>query len=76
VADGLIDLEVTAAESATIRCVVRVGGKLGSRKNVNVPGVRARLPAVTERDVEHLLKADARHRVEVEGADAAGTTRD
>ncbi len=50
VADGLIDLEVERVEGPEIYCVVRSGGTLGSRKNVNVPGVRTSLPAVTEKD--------------------------
>ena len=57
IADGLIDLEVTDVEAGQARCVVRSGGELGSHKNVNVPGVRTRLPAVTERDAEHLAFA-------------------
>jgi pyruvate kinase len=54
IADGIIDLEVTAVDDGRVRCVVRSGGELGSHKNVNVPGVPTRLPAVTERDAEHL----------------------
>ena len=54
IADGLIDLEVTSVAAGTATCVVRSGGELGSHKNVNVPGVRTSLPAVTERDAEHL----------------------
>ena len=57
IADGLIDLEVTAVEAGRVRCVVRSGGELGPHKNVNVPGVRTRLPAVTERDERHLAFA-------------------
>ncbi len=54
IADGLIDLEVTDVGTGRAACAVRSGGELGSHKNVNVPGVRTRLPAVTERDAEHL----------------------
>jgi pyruvate kinase len=57
IADGLIDLEVTTAEGGRAHCVVRSGGELGSHKNVNVPGVPTKLPAVTERDAEHLAFA-------------------
>ena len=57
IADGLIDLEVTAVDGDRARCVVRSGGELGSHKNVNVPGVPTKLPAVTERDAEHLAFA-------------------
>jgi pyruvate kinase len=49
-ADGLIDLEVISVEGTEVHCVVRSGGTLGSRKNVNIPGVRVSLPAITEKD--------------------------
>ena len=54
IADGLIDLEVLSAKGSDTRCVVRTGGTLGSHKNVNIPGIRSRLPAVTEKDAANL----------------------
>lgn len=51
VADGLVDLEILEIDGDEIKCVVQNGGVLGSRKNVNVPGVKTQLPAVTEKDV-------------------------
>ena len=54
IADGLIDLEVSSVRDRETRCVVRTGGTLGSHKNVNIIGVKSRLPAVTEKDVENL----------------------
>lgn len=51
VADGLIRLEVSDVRDNRIHCIVRSGGTVGSRKNVNVPGVKTSLPAVTEKDV-------------------------
>ena len=51
VADGLIRLEVNDVRDNRIHCIVRSGGTVGSRKNVNVPGVKTSLPAVTEKDV-------------------------
>jgi len=51
IADGLIDLEVEETRDNRIHCVVRNGGTIGSRKNVNVPGVKTSLPAVTEKDI-------------------------
>jgi pyruvate kinase len=54
IADGLIDLEVTGVEGTVTRCVVRTGGELGSHKNVNVIGIKSRLPAVTEKDVANI----------------------
>ena len=51
IADGLIDLEVVTTDGKTeIQTIVRNGGTLGSKKNVNVPGVRTRLPAITDKD--------------------------
>lgn len=50
IADGLIDLEVIEVAGTEVHCVVRSGGTLGSRKNVNIPGVRVSLPALTEKD--------------------------
>jgi pyruvate kinase len=54
IADGLIDLEVLEVRDRRTRCVVRTGGQLGAHKNVNLIGIRSRLPAVTEKDVENL----------------------
>jgi pyruvate kinase len=54
IADGLVDLEVIKSGLTEIQCVVRNGGIIGSRKNVNVPGVRTGLPAVTEKDIEDI----------------------
>ncbi len=50
VADGLMDLEVERVDGNEIHCRVVSGGMLGSRKNVNVPGVRTSLPAMTDKD--------------------------
>ena len=50
IADGLLDLEVIAIEGRLTRCVVRSGGQLGSRKNVNIVGIKSRLPAITDKD--------------------------
>lgn len=55
VADGLIDLEVLESGGTDITCVVRNGGTIGSRKNVNVPGVRTALPGMTEKDRADIL---------------------
>lgn len=51
VADGLINLEITDVRDNRIHCVVQSGGTIGSRKNVNIPGVKTSLPAVTEKDI-------------------------
>lgn len=54
IADGLVDLEVTAVEGRLTRCVVRSGGAISSHKNVNLVGIKTRLPAVTEKDVTNI----------------------
>ncbi len=54
IADGLIDLEVTDIRDNRIHCIVRNGGPVGSRKNVNVPGVKTSLPAITEKDADDI----------------------
>lgn len=54
IADGLVDLEVVHTGDTEIQCIVRNGGIIGSRKNVNVPGVRTGLPAVTEKDIKDI----------------------
>lgn len=50
IADGLIDLEVIDIQGEVVRARVITGGLLGSRKNVNVPGIRTSLPALGEQD--------------------------
>jgi pyruvate kinase len=54
IADGLIDLEVIEVRGRDTRCIVRSGGTLSSHKNVNIIGIKSRLPAVTQKDVENL----------------------
>lgn len=55
--DGILELLVTAVEGNQLRCQVQNDGELGSRKSVNIPGVRIRLASVTERDHEFILHA-------------------
>lgn len=55
IADGLIDLEVIESDGTNIKCNILAGGSIGSRKNVNVPGVKTKLPAVTDKDQADIL---------------------
>lgn len=48
--DGLIELEVQEVKGTDIICTVINGGELGMRKGVNVPNVKIKLPALTEKD--------------------------
>jgi pyruvate kinase len=54
IADGLIDLEVTEIRGEEILTRAASGGEIGSRKNVNVPGVRTSLPALAEQDYDDI----------------------
>ncbi len=55
IADGLVGLDVLAVEGRIIRCQVINGGTLDSRKNVNIVGVRTRLPALSDKDKGDIL---------------------
>ena len=50
--DGLIELRVEEVEGEDIHCTVVVGGKLRSRKGLNIPGIDLGISAFTARDRE------------------------
>ena len=59
--NGMINLEVLAKEEFRLRCRVLDGGPLGSRKHVNLPGIRVNLPSITDkdrRDIEFAVDQD------------------
>ncbi len=53
--DGLIELIVKEVSGSEIVCQVVNGGELGGQKGVNVPGVKIKLPALTEKDKEDIV---------------------
>ncbi len=53
--DGILHLRVKKVEGTEIYCTVVNGGVLGSRKNVNVPGVHIKLSDITEKDKSDIL---------------------
>lgn len=55
--DGEIELKVESKDSDALYCRILNDGVLGSRKSVNVPGVRINLPSLTERDRQNILFA-------------------
>lgn len=52
--DGEIDILVEEVQGNELHCEVLNNGVLGSRKSVNVPGVRINLPSLTDRDLEFI----------------------
>ncbi|MDL2222452.1 pyruvate kinase, partial [Parabacteroides sp. OttesenSCG-928-N08] len=48
--DGDLELKVLSKEGDYLMCEAQNDATLGSRKSVNVPGVRINLPSLTERD--------------------------
>ena len=52
--DGYIQLVVAKVRGAEVRCTVRVGGELRSRKGLNLPGIDLGIGAFTARDRECL----------------------
>ena len=55
--DGAIEIRVDEIVDKDIHCTVVHGGKLGSRKTMNLPGTIIRLPALSEKDIEDLKTA-------------------
>ena len=53
-ADGAIELRVEHVTGDEIRCRVIVGGRLGSRKGINVPSGLGGLPILGDKDLEDL----------------------
>ena len=53
--NGLINIIVNAKVANALVCEVVDGGKLGSRKHINLPGIKVKLPAITEKDKGDIL---------------------
>ena len=57
VLSGDLELEVIDKTDGYLLCEVKNDATLGSRKSVNVPGVRINLPSLTEKDRNNILYA-------------------
>jgi pyruvate kinase len=55
--DGLIELSVLCTTTRTVQCQVVAGGTIRSNKGINLPGVSAELPSMTEKDRQDLVHA-------------------
>jgi len=52
IADALIELEIVKINGTILECKVLNTGIIGNRKNVNLPGAKVNLEALTEQDIE------------------------
>ena len=57
IADGQIELKVKTVEPGQLRCIVRRGGVLTSKKGVNIPGVKLPMPFLSEQDASDITFA-------------------
>jgi pyruvate kinase len=48
--DGEIELKALRKDGDTLVCIAQNDGILGSRKSVNIPGIKVSLPSLTEKD--------------------------
>jgi pyruvate kinase len=53
--NGLINLVVLEKKEKELVCRVLDGGKLGSRKHINLPGIRVNIPSITSKDTKDIL---------------------
>ncbi len=57
--DGELELRVLSKHGNALECLIVNDGTLGSRKSVNIPGVKICLPSLTEKDRTFLAMAAA-----------------
>jgi pyruvate kinase len=50
--NGVIEMLVLEKDHNRIRCKVLTPGTLGSRRHINLPGVRVNLPPLTQKDID------------------------
>ena len=52
--DGNIELEVVQVQKKSVKCKVKIGGELGSNKNVCIPGANLELPTLSKDDLSDI----------------------
>jgi pyruvate kinase len=55
--NGVVQLRVLEKHADRIRCKAMTEGVLGSRRHINLPGVKVNLPPLTEKDLEDVALA-------------------
>ncbi len=53
--NGVIHMKVLEKRGRKIRCEVLTEGTLGSRRHINLPGVKVNLPPLTEKDIADVI---------------------
>ena len=54
--DGALEFRIDKIEGKDIVCTALNSGRLGSRKTMNVPGVKLELPALTQKDIDDITE--------------------
>jgi len=57
--DGDLELKVLKRKGNALECIIENDGMLGSRKSVNIPGAKIRLPSLTAKDRKFIEMASA-----------------
>lgn len=52
--NGLLRFKVLKKTESRLHCEVVIGGKMGSRRHINLPGIRVSLPALTKKDLQDI----------------------
>jgi pyruvate kinase len=55
--NGILQMTVLETSEERVICSVITGGVLGSRRHINLPGIRVNLPALTQKDFDDVLLA-------------------
>jgi len=55
--NGLMKLEVISKEEDGVTCKIMIGGKLGNKKSLSVPGVKLNIPFISKEDYEDIVYA-------------------
>jgi pyruvate kinase len=53
--NGTIEMKVLAKSGNKVECEVLTAGTLGSRRHINLPGVKVSLPALTAKDIKDVM---------------------
>lgn len=61
--DGELELRVVRKIGSSLECMIENDGVLGSRKSVNIPGVKISLPSLSEKD-KTFLELAAKHEID------------